>query len=57
MWDPSALTHSLTYSITDLHVLAQVTKDVWDMLLTFASDISSDLSDYDDDGAWPGAPL
>jgi len=30
-----------------------VTKDVWDMLLTFANDVEPDLSNYDDDGAWP----
>ena len=30
-----------------------ITKDVWDMLLTFATDISDDMSDYDEDGAWP----
>ena len=30
-----------------------VTKDVWDMLLTFATDVETDLSNYDDDGAWP----
>jgi len=30
-----------------------ITKDVWDMLLTFAVDVSEDLTDYDDDGAWP----
>ena len=30
-----------------------VTTDVWNMLLTFASDIEDDLSNYDEDGAWP----
>jgi len=30
-----------------------VTKDVWDMLLTFAMDVDDDMSNYDDDGAWP----
>jgi len=30
-----------------------VTKDVWDMLLTFANDVDADMSNYDDDGAWP----
>lgn len=30
-----------------------VTKDVWDMLLTFATDVDEDMSNYDDDGAWP----
>ncbi len=30
-----------------------VTKDVWDMLLTFASEIDDEMSNYDEDGAWP----
>jgi len=30
-----------------------VTKDVWDMLLTFANDVHADMSNYDEDGAWP----
>ena len=30
-----------------------VTTDVWNMLLTFSNDIASDMSNYDDDGAWP----
>ena len=31
-----------------------VTKDVWDMLLTFLNDVSQeDMADYDDEGAWP----
>jgi hypothetical protein len=30
-----------------------VTKDVWDMLLTFVNDVDADMSNYDDDGAWP----
>jgi len=30
-----------------------ITKDVWDMLLTFHTDIKPDLSNFDDDGAWP----
>jgi len=30
-----------------------VTKDVWDMLLTFHTDVVEDLSNYDEDGAWP----
>jgi len=30
-----------------------VTKDVWDMLFTFAIDVDADLSNYDEDGAWP----
>ena len=30
-----------------------VTKDVWDMLLTFSNDVDSDLGNYDEDGAWP----
>jgi len=30
-----------------------VTKDVWDMLLTFATTINDDMSNFDDDGAWP----
>ena len=29
-----------------------VTKDVWDMLLTFSNDVSDDLSNYDDDWAF-----
>lgn len=28
-----------------------VTKDVWDMLLTFANDVDEDMGNYDDDGA------
>jgi len=30
-----------------------VTKDVWDMLLTFLLDVKEDMADYDDEGAWP----
>jgi hypothetical protein len=30
-----------------------ITKDVWDMLLTFVNDVADDMSDYDDEGAWP----
>ncbi len=31
-----------------------VTKDVWEMLLTFLNDVSQkDMADYDDEGAWP----
>ena len=30
-----------------------ITKDVWDMLLTFANDVESDMGNYDEDGAWP----
>jgi len=30
-----------------------ITKDVWDMLLTFANDVDADMGNYDDDGAWP----
>lgn len=30
-----------------------VTKDVWEMLGTFATDVADDMSDYDEDGAWP----
>mmetsp|Transcript_10023 Transcript_10023/g.25966 ORF Transcript_10023/g.25966 Transcript_10023/m.25966 type:complete len:251 (+) Transcript_10023:114-866(+) len=30
-----------------------VTKDVWDMLLTFATDVNDDMANYDEDGAWP----
>lgn len=30
-----------------------VTKDVWDMLLTFATDVDEDMGNYDEDGAWP----
>lgn len=30
-----------------------VTKDVWDMLLTFSTDVDEDTSNYDEDGAWP----
>jgi len=30
-----------------------VTKDVWDMLLTFHTDVAEDMHNYDEDGAWP----
>jgi DCN1-like protein 1/2 len=31
-----------------------VTKDVWDMLLTFLANVNQDdMADYDDEGAWP----
>ena len=30
-----------------------ITSDVWNMLLTFANDVSDDMSSYDEDGAWP----
>jgi len=31
-----------------------VTKDVWDMLLTFVDTVNqTDMADYDDEGAWP----
>ena len=30
-----------------------ITTDVWNMLLTFATDIAEDMSNFDDDGAWP----
>ena len=30
-----------------------VTKDVWDMLLTFSKSINEDMSNFDEDGAWP----
>lgn len=30
-----------------------VTKDVWDMLLTFSNDVDEDMGNFDDDGAWP----
>lgn len=30
-----------------------VTKDVWEMLGTFSTDVSDDMSNYDEDGAWP----
>jgi len=30
-----------------------ITKDVWDMLLTFCTDVDANMSNYDDDGAWP----
>lgn len=30
-----------------------VTKDVWDMLLTFHTDVGQNLDSYDEDGAWP----
>ena len=31
-----------------------VTKDVWDMLLTFLLNVNQDdMADYDDEGAWP----
>lgn len=30
-----------------------ITSDAWNMLLTFATDVSDDMSDYDEDGAWP----
>lgn len=30
-----------------------VTKDVWDMLYEFATGVDENLSDYDEDGAWP----
>ena len=30
-----------------------VTKDVWDMLLTFSNDVDDDMSNFDEDGAWP----
>ena len=30
-----------------------VTKDIWDMTLTFAITIKEDLSNFDEDGAWP----
>jgi len=30
-----------------------ITKDVWDMLLTFATDVDPDMSNYDEDGACP----
>mmetsp|Transcript_5125 Transcript_5125/g.15623 ORF Transcript_5125/g.15623 Transcript_5125/m.15623 type:complete len:257 (-) Transcript_5125:700-1470(-) len=30
-----------------------VTKDVWDMLFTFSTSINDDMSNFDEDGAWP----
>lgn len=30
-----------------------ITKDVWDMLLTFSTDVDREMSNYDEDGAWP----
>ena len=31
-----------------------VTKDVWEMLLTFVTTVNQDdMGDYDDEGAWP----
>lgn len=30
-----------------------ITKDVWDMLLTFFNSVDKDMGDYDEDGAWP----
>jgi len=30
-----------------------VSKDVWDMLLTFNTTIQDDMSNFDEDGAWP----
>ena len=33
--------------------LKAVTKDVWDMLLTFSNDVDDDMSNFDEDGAWP----
>jgi len=41
------------YAFLDEKGVKAVTKDVWDMLLTFATSVEDDMSDYDDDGAWP----
>uniref|UniRef100_A0A7S0IWR0 Defective in cullin neddylation protein n=1 Tax=Calcidiscus leptoporus TaxID=127549 RepID=A0A7S0IWR0_9EUKA len=30
-----------------------ITKDVWEMLLTFATQINDEFSNFDEDGAWP----
>lgn len=40
-------------SFLDEKGIKAVTKDVWDMLLTFSNDVADDMSDYDEDGAWP----
>lgn len=34
----------------ELKQVKAITKDVWDMLLTFANDVDVDMSNYDDDG-------
>jgi DCN1-like protein 1/2 len=31
----------------------QVSKDIWEQVFEFARDIKADLSNYEDDGAWP----
>jgi len=31
-----------------------VSRDVWDQCLEFSREIRSDLSNWEDDGAWPG---
>ena len=30
-----------------------ITRDQWSLFLTFVTQVSEDMSDYDEDGAWP----
>ena len=51
----TTLTHLTPLASLSLYTqgVKAVTKDVWDMLLTFSNDVDDDMSNFDEDGAWP----